>query len=72
MVHLQFMNEPEGKYKIRLLDKLGQTILTKQIQRMDGSNTELIRWDFDLAHMYQLEVIKPDESVKNININVLY
>ena len=69
MIHLQFMNEPEGKYAIRLLNKLGQVILSRQITRMDGSSTELIKWDFNLAHgMYQLEITKPDGSVKNLNV----
>ncbi len=69
MIHLQFMNEPEGKYGIRLLNKLGQIILRKEVTRMDGSNTELIKWDFNLAHgMYQLEITKPDGGTKTINV----
>ena len=69
MIHLQFMNEPAGKYGIRLLNKLGQVILRKEVTRMDGSSTELIQWDYNLAHgMYQLEVTKPDGTVKNLNV----
>jgi hypothetical protein len=69
MIHLQFMNEPEGQYGIRLLNKIGQVILAKEVTRIDGSSTELIKWDFNLAHgMYQLEITKPDGSVKNINV----
>lgn len=69
MIHLQFMNEPKGKYKIRWLDKLGQVILTSQASRMGGRNTELIKWNSDLAHrMYQMEVIKPNGSQSNINV----
>ncbi|MBA3830261.1 MAG: Ig-like domain-containing protein, partial [Taibaiella sp.] len=69
MVHLQFMNEPDGKYGIRLMNKLGQVIVSKQVTRMDGNSTELIKWDFNLAHgMYQLEITKPDGSTKNINV----
>ena len=69
MIHLQFTNMPEGKYKIRLLNKLGQVILQKQITRANGNGTELIKWDYNLAHgMYQLEVTRPDESAKDINV----
>ncbi len=69
MIHLQFMNEPEGKYLLRLMNKAGQVILSRQVTRMHGNNTELIKWDYNLAHgMYQLEVTKPDGSVKNINV----
>jgi hypothetical protein len=68
-IHLQFMNEPEGKYGIRLVNKEGQVIMNRQINRMDGSNTELIKWDFKLAHgMYQLEITKPDGTTKTINV----
>ena len=69
MIHLQLMNQPEGKYGIRLLNKLGQVIVSKQINHTEGSSTEIIKWDYNLAHgMYQLEVTKPDRSVKDINV----
>ena len=68
-IHLQFQNEPQGKYGIRLLNKPGQVILEKQITLEAGNSTELIKWDFNLAHgMYNLEVIKPDQTIKNINV----
>ena len=68
-IHLQLMNQPEGKYGIRLLNKIGQVIVSKQISHAEGSSTELIKWDFNLAHgMYLLEVTRPDGSVKDINV----
>ena len=67
MIHLQFVNQPGGKYGIRLLNKLGQVIMSRQISHVEGSSTELIRWDYNLAHgMYQLEVTQPDGSVKDL------
>ena len=69
MIHLQLMNQPEGKYGIRLLNKLGQVIVSKQINHAEGSSTEIIKWDYNLAHgMYQLEVTQPGGTVKNINL----
>ena len=69
MIHLQLVNEPEGKYKIRLLNKLGQLIVQKQLTHAGGNATGLIKWDYNLAHgMYQLEVTKPDGTVKDINV----
>jgi hypothetical protein len=69
MIHLQLMNEPPGKYKIRLLNKLGQVILQKEVTHAGGNGTELIRWDYNLAHgMYQLEVTRPDGTGKDINV----
>jgi hypothetical protein len=63
------MNMSEGKYNIRLLNKLGQLIVQKQITYAGGNATEIIKWDYNLARgMYQLEVTKPDGTVKNINV----
>ncbi len=68
-IHLQFLNEPVGKYGLRLLNSLGQVILSKQVTHADGTTTDLIRWNFNLAHgMYKLEVTKPDGSIKIINV----
>ena len=69
MIHLQLENQPAGKYGIRLLNKLGQVIESRQINHAEGSSTEFIKWDYNMAHgMYNLEVTKPDGSVKNINV----
>ncbi|MEO7045715.1 MAG: T9SS type A sorting domain-containing protein, partial [Ferruginibacter sp.] len=69
MIHLQFMNQPEGKYKLRMLNKIGQVIVQKQITHAGGNSTQLLKWNYNLAHgMYQLEVTKPDGSIKNINV----
>ncbi len=68
-IHLQFLNEPVGKYGLRLLNSLGQVILAKQVTHADGTTTDLIRWNFNLAHgMYKLEITKPDNSLKIINV----
>ena len=68
-IHLQFLNEPVGKYGLRLLNSLGQVILSKQVTHADGTTTDLIRWNFNLAHgMYKLEVTQPDGTIKVINV----
>src|ERR1051325_7807219 len=60
MIHLQLMNQPQGSYGIRLLNTLGQAIVSEQITHAEGSSTELIKWNYKLAHgLYQLEVTKP-------------
>ena len=69
MIHLQLVNQPEGKYRIRLLNKLGQLIVQKQLTHSEGNGTGLIKWDYNLAHgMYQLEVTRPDGSMKVLNV----
>ena len=69
MIHLQLTNQPGGTYGIRLLNTLGQVIVSKEVTHVEGSSTELIKWDYNLAHgMYKLEVTKPDGTVKDINV----
>ena len=68
-IHLQLVNQQEGNYGIRLLNKLGKVIINKQINHSQGSSTELIKWNYNLAHgMYQIEVTKPDGSINDINV----
>jgi hypothetical protein len=69
IIHLQLVNQPKGNYVIRFYNKLGQLIVQKLINHPEGSSTELIPWDYNLAHgMYQLMVTRPDGSVKNLNV----
>ena len=56
MIHLQLVNEPGGKYGIRLLNKLGQVIMSRQISHVEGSSTELIRWDYNLLGSWNVPV----------------
>jgi hypothetical protein len=68
MIHLQLMNQSQGNYGIRLLNKAGQVMVSKQIHHSEGRSTEDIKWDYNLAHgMYQLEVTKPDGTRTSIN-----
>ena len=69
VINLHLINQPGGKYGIRLLNPLGQIIVSKQISRDEGSSTEQIQWNYNLAHgTYQLEVIRPDGGVKVIKV----
>jgi hypothetical protein len=69
IINLQFINQPAGKYGIRLMNQLGQIIVSKQIVRMNGSNTESIHWDYNLAHgVYQLQIFYPDGGMKVIKV----
>ena len=70
-INLQLTNQPAGEYGIRLLNKMGQVMISKQINHDEGSSTETIQLNKYAAHgIYQLEVTKPDGSI--ININVMY
>jgi hypothetical protein len=70
-IHLQLINQPEGMYGIRLLNSLGQVIVSKQAGHAGGNTTENIKWDYNLAHgVYHLEVTKPNGEV--LIIKVMY
>ena len=69
VINLWFTNQPAGKYGIRLLNPLGQVIVSRQVQRAEGNNAESIKWDYNLAHgVYQLEVTKPNGEIKVIKV----
>ena len=72
IINLQLNNQPPGIYGIRLLNKMGQVIISKQINHAEGSSTETIQLDKYIVHgIYQMEVSKPDGSKTNINVSVL-
>ncbi|MDB5222829.1 MAG: type sorting protein [Chitinophagaceae bacterium] len=62
IITLQFSNMPQGNYNVRVVNNLGQTILTRQINHAAGSNTETIQLDKGVKGVYHIEVIKPDAS----------
>ncbi|MGN6531536.1 MAG: beta strand repeat-containing protein [Ginsengibacter sp.] len=69
IIHLQFRNQPAGTYGIRLMNPLGQIIVSKQVGHGGGNATENITWDYNLAHgIYQLEIVKPGGGVEVIKV----
>ncbi len=69
IIHLQFVNQPKGRYGIRLLNPLGKTITAKQIEHAGGNGTINVEWDYNLAHgVYQLRVLKPGGKMQIINV----
>ena len=71
IINLQFNNEPKGIYGIRLLNKLGEVMISRQINHTGGNSTETIRIDNYSAHgTYQLELTKPDGN--KVSVSVIY
>lgn len=70
IIHLLFNNQPAGKYAIRLINKWGQVVCSKQIQHTNaGRSSEEIAIDQYTAHgVYRLEVIEPGGDSENINL----
>ncbi|MEP6596865.1 MAG: T9SS type A sorting domain-containing protein [Ginsengibacter sp.] len=68
-INLKLNYQPAGQYRIRLLNKSGQVIISKQINHAGGSSSETIHLDTYAAHgIYQLEITKPNGEVKTIKV----
>ena len=68
-INLQLNNLPDGSYDIRLLNKVGQGLLSKQIHHLQGNSIEPIQLDKYTPHgIYQLEVSSPDQPSKTIEV----
>lgn len=62
VINLQMNNMPQGAYNVRVFNSIGQVIATKQINHAAGSATETLNIKGLSKGMYQLEVVKPDNS----------
>jgi Secretion system C-terminal sorting domain len=68
-INLQLTNQPEGVYHVRVINQLGQAVLYKQVIHNEGSSSEAIQLDSNLAHgVYQVEVSSPANDVKVIKV----
>ena len=69
MIHLQLTNQPKGTYGIRLLNSLGEKILSKKIIHTAGNKTENIKWNYKLTRgIYRLEITRPGGETEVINV----
>jgi hypothetical protein len=66
MVHLQFINQPSGKYSIRLINSLGEIIFSKEINHLSGSDNETIRCEHLRPGIYRLQIKKPDGTYEGV------
>ena len=68
-INLQLINQTAGNYGVRLLNPLGQVILTKVISHSGGNTTAPVPWNYNQAKgIYQLEVTRPGGEVKVIKV----
>lgn len=69
VLNLQLGNQPEGVYNLRLLNPVGQVLLSKKLNHTGGNYTEKINWDNSLPRgMYTLEISNIQTGVKIINV----
>jgi hypothetical protein len=68
-VNLQFTNQPAGVYYARLINPIGQVVVSKQIIHAEGSSTETIKVnDASAKGIYQLEVTQVNGVLKVIKV----
>ena len=68
-INILFSNQPEGNYNLRLINNLGQVILTKQIYHAEGTDMKTIRVSRNMVDgAYKLEVTRPDKSTHNTTV----
>ncbi|MDQ6756613.1 MAG: T9SS type A sorting domain-containing protein [Bacteroidota bacterium] len=60
-IAFQFKNMPEGNYRIKLLNILGQSIINKQVYHSRGNSTEKIFIN-RVKGTYTIQITKPDNS----------
>ena len=69
VIGLQFTNQPQGTYIVKLLTTLGQVLVTKVINHAGGSASETIPFSRTMAKgVYQLEINSPDNTKTSINL----
>jgi len=61
---VQFTDMVKGIYQLRLINEIGQVVMTQQVTYSGGSSTETVTLDKNVANAtYRLEIIKPDNTV---------
>jgi hypothetical protein len=70
-IGVSFYNMDKGMYQIRLINSIGQVLLTKQLNHAAGSSIETVAPANKLASgVYQLEITLPDKNVHTIKVVV--
>ena len=70
-IGLSFDNMKNGIYQMRLVNTLGQTIMTRQIDHTEGNGMETLSPASKLTPgIYQLQVTAPDKSTSTIKMIV--
>lgn len=68
-VFIELNNTPTGIYYARLLNPLGQVIVSQKIIHQAGTSTETINWNSAAAKgIYHLEITKPDGNIETVKV----
>ncbi|MEO6134431.1 MAG: T9SS type A sorting domain-containing protein [Ginsengibacter sp.] len=68
-LNLQFNNQEEGSYEVRLINSFGQSFLNKKINHKGGSNVENIMPSQNIPKgIYRLDIIYPEGKRQVISV----
>jgi hypothetical protein len=70
IIYLQMKNLPQGNYVIIVYNELGEKVLTQHLTAQ-GNSIEKIRLEQKIKGVYNLEVVKPDNTRSSHKIIVL-
>jgi hypothetical protein len=71
VIGAEFKNMAAGIYSVRLLNGLGQTVLSKTVNHAPGTSMETIKPDYKLlSGIYQLEVTSPEKETTMVKVIV--
>ena len=70
-IGMSMTNMAQGIYQVRLINTIGQTVMTKRINHSTGNSMETLTPDNQLTTgIYQLEVIAPDKRISSTKVIV--
>lgn len=70
-IGMAMTNMAQGIYQLRLINTIGQTVMTKRICHSTGNSMETFTSDSQLSTgIYQLEVTAPDKRISSIKVIV--
>ncbi len=72
VVTLQFTDMPKGNYTVSIVNPLGQTVQSKQINHIGASAAQTMGIDRAIAKgNYQLKIVQPDGAVKVLKLVIV-
>ena len=63
VIGLQFTNMPAGKYSMKLITSLGQTVLSREVKHGGGTSMQILRPGLLARGIYQLAITHPDKTI---------
>jgi len=70
IIGISFKNMAAGVYEMKLVNVLGQTLFTKQVNHLAGTSMEHLQPGNLVAGVYEMIINKPDQTVTTVKVIV--